>query len=99
MLQGFLLAHQVRAKGLKAAKPSALKSLTFLAATVNPCTFSVATLKAFPSSPQERDKTLEAAPGESRAPTLEEESAWSTGIVVKADGYMAVREAVATKRR
>lgn len=34
------------ANGLKTSNPSALKSFTFLVATVNPCTFAVAAIMA-----------------------------------------------------
>ena len=53
----------------------------------------------FPANSKEWAKVVKAAPGASRPMTLQEDAAWSKGIVVNGGGYKAVREAVAAKRR
>ena len=57
------------------------------------------TSRKFPASSEEWEAIIAEAPGEDRPPTLEEEAAWSSGVVVKEGGYLAVRAALAEKRR
>ena len=60
---------------------------------------SDATIRKFPTSPEEWEALIAEAPGEDRPPTPEEEAAWANAVVVKEGGYPAVREALAEQRR
>ena len=57
------------------------------------------TLRQFPASPEEWEAIIAEAPGEDRPPRPEEEATWANGVVVKEDGYPALRAALAEKRR
>jgi uncharacterized protein (DUF4415 family) len=60
---------------------------------------SGASSKKFPASPSEWEAVIARAPGKDRRLTPKEEAAWSTGVLVKGGGYVAVRAAVAAKRK
>ena len=52
-----------------------------------------------PTSPEEWEAVLAAAPGKDRPLTAKEQRQWDNAVVVKGGGYQAVRAAVAAKRK
>jgi uncharacterized protein (DUF4415 family) len=60
---------------------------------------SGATRKNLPATPAEWEAVIAAAPGKDRKPTAAEEAKWANAVVVRGGGYVAVRAALAEKRK
>ena len=60
---------------------------------------SGATRKKFPASPAQWEAVIAAAPGKDRPLAAAEEAKMVNAVVVKRDGYVAVRTALAEKRK
>ena len=60
---------------------------------------SINSLKKFPTTAREWSALLQDAPGESSFATEEQEAQWSAGVLIKAGGHKAVREALLAKRK
>jgi uncharacterized protein (DUF4415 family) len=53
----------------------------------------------YPKTPAEWLAVIAAAPGEDRPPTPEENAQWENAVVVRSGGPLAIREALARRRR